>query len=62
MAEAASFDFFENQEIARRRTALLIAYYAVAVVLIMIAVYLAFALAFLGSQSRKGGPVGLANL
>ncbi|NQU38459.1 MAG: M48 family metalloprotease [Lentisphaerae bacterium] len=56
-------DFFESQDQARRKTSLLVAYYALAVVLIIIGVYLAFAMAFLGVEAKTGsGEVQLSHL
>jgi Zn-dependent protease with chaperone function len=51
-------DFFARQDSARRRTSLLVFLYIVAVVLVIAAVYFAFALAFIGiaaGRSRTGG-------
>ena len=46
-------DFFENQASARKRTGLLVFYFVLAVILIVLSIYLLFALIFL---SRSGGP------
>lgn len=48
-----TMDFFEHQNVARRKTAVLIIYYIIAVILIATAVYLAFALTFLGIDGKK---------
>jgi Zn-dependent protease with chaperone function len=51
-------DFFARQDSARRRTSLLVFLYVVAVVLVIAAVYFAFALTFIGiaaGRSRTGG-------
>jgi Zn-dependent protease with chaperone function len=48
-------DFFEHQEVARRKARLLVFYYLVAVALITVAVYLAVSFAFsLGGESGGG--------
>lgn len=49
MADASTIDFFGHQDIARRKTSLLIGYYAAAVALIVLAVYAAFAFTFAGA-------------
>ena len=41
MATVSSMDFFESQDLARKKTSLLVAYYFVAVILIILAVYVA---------------------
>jgi len=48
-------DFFEQQEVARRKTSLLVFYYVMAVALIVVAVYLAVSFAF-----SLGGDAGSA--
>jgi len=55
-------DFFAYQDEARRKTALLIVYYAIAVVLIVLGVYLAFAGIFVGARAKATGEVDLARL
>ncbi len=55
-------DFFESQDVARRKTSLLVAYYALAVALIIVGVYLAFAFTFLGAKARAGDGVEVAQL
>ena len=47
-------DFFEHQDRARRKTGLLVVYFCAAVVLIIIAVYLAIAGILFYGQSRGG--------
>ena len=54
-------DFFEHQERARRKTGLLVAYFIVAVVLIILAVYLAVVLV-LGFAGQTGDSYGPARL
>lgn len=50
-------DFFEHQERARRKTGLLVAYFVVAVVLIILSVYLAVAgILFYGRDHGGSGP------
>lgn len=55
-------DFFAHQDEARRKTGLLIAYYVVAVVLIIIGVYLAFAGVFIGVKAQQSGEVEFGRL
>jgi Zn-dependent protease with chaperone function len=57
-------DFFQNQEAARKKTGLLIAYFALAVALIIASVYLAIAavLAWAGASDRSGAPASLVSL
>ncbi|MBM4142629.1 MAG: M48 family metallopeptidase [Lentisphaerae bacterium] len=50
-------DFFAHQDVARRKTTLLIGYYTIAVVLIVLGVYLAFAATFAGAMARQTGRV-----
>ena len=58
-----SVNFFEYQEDARRRTSLLVAYYAVAVALIILALYVVVAAILqYGLQSDTAGAQGLAAL
>ncbi|MDI6775545.1 MAG: M48 family metallopeptidase [Verrucomicrobiota bacterium] len=45
-------DFFENQDRAKRKTHILIAYYVLAVALIIVVVYAAFMLVFMGAAMR----------
>ncbi len=51
-------DFFEHQDVARRRTARLIFYFILAVVAIVVAIYFValIALTFVGGDSRSGAP------
>jgi Zn-dependent protease with chaperone function len=53
-------DFFANQAAARRRTGLLVVYYALAVALIIASVYLAFAAVFMGARMEEGQAVTTA--
>lgn len=55
-----AMDFFSHQDRARRRTGLLIGYYALAVVLIILAVYLAFALLFLVAKGEATSTADVA--
>ena len=55
-------DFFESQDVARRKTAVLVAYYVLAVVLIILCVYAAFVGTFLGFKAKGGGDVRLEQL
>ncbi|MBL7076489.1 MAG: M48 family metalloprotease [Kiritimatiellae bacterium] len=55
-------DFFESQDVARRKTSLLVAYYVLAVALIIVGVYFAFAFTFLGVAAKSGGEVEVARL
>jgi len=54
MASAGTMDFFEHQDVARRKTSVLILYYVLAVVLIAAAVYFAFAATFIGFKAKTG--------
>ncbi|MCK4873061.1 MAG: M48 family metallopeptidase [Phycisphaerales bacterium] len=47
-----AMDFFEHQEVARKKTGRLIILFAVAVIAIMVMVYLLFALVFIGVQAK----------
>ncbi len=51
-------DFFEHQDIARKKTKLLVVYFVIAVACIIASVYLASLLIFhgVGSQPQEGGP------
>jgi Zn-dependent protease with chaperone function len=50
-------DFFEHQERARRKTGLLVVYFVAAIVLIILAVYVAIAgILFYGQSNREHGP------
>ena len=55
MATVSSMDFFAHQDQARKKTHLLVIYYILAVILIMLAVYVAFALVFIGVGAESGG-------
>ncbi len=55
-------DFFESQDVARRKTSLLVGYYIIAVALIIVGVYLAFAAAFLGVRAKTGGEADITQL
>ena len=48
-------NFFQSQEHARRQTTKLVVYYALAVVLIIVGVYMAIALTFIGVASQTEG-------
>ena len=49
-------DFFQNQEVARKKTGLLIAYFLLAVILIILTVYLAIAAVLhLGDPAAQTG-------
>jgi len=48
-------DFFAHQDRARRQTSLLIGYYVLAVALIALGVYAAFAAVFLGAEAKTAG-------
>lgn len=50
-------DFFEHQEVARRKTRLLVGYYILAVVLITMAVYAAVSFAFSLTADSESGPI-----
>lgn len=52
MDNVATMDFFGHQDVARRKTSLLIAYYLLAVAFIIIAVYCAFALVIFGAELK----------
>jgi Zn-dependent protease with chaperone function len=62
MAQTATMDFFQHQDDARRKTSLLIAYYGLAVLLIILGVYLAFAATLLGVQAKTGAEMSPARL
>ncbi|MBN2302298.1 MAG: M48 family metallopeptidase [Lentisphaerae bacterium] len=62
MASVATMDFFENQDIARKKTSILIGYYIIAVILIMAAIYFAFAATFIGVGARMNGEVNFGRL
>ena len=47
-------DFFASQDAARKKTSLLLFYFAVAVFFIIIAIYLAIAFFFVYQESRTG--------
>lgn len=47
-------DFFESQDRAKRKTTILIAYYILAVMLIVLAVYVAFVAVFVGVSAHNG--------
>jgi Zn-dependent protease with chaperone function len=47
-------DFFASQDAARRKTSLLLLYFTLAVILIIVAIYLAITLIFLYQQGRTG--------
>src|SRR5581483_3421845 len=51
-----AMDFFQHQELARKRTGLLVLYFVLAVIAIIAAVYLAFAAVFLYQGNRGRGP------
>lgn len=51
-------DFFENQERARRKTALLVVYYILAVIMIIVALYSALHLIFSFVQASETSPQG----
>ncbi len=53
-----AMDFFEHQEVARKKTGLLVVYFVLAVVLIIASVYGAFAMAFLYGRSHDRTPGG----
>jgi len=53
----STMDFFAHQDAARRKTGLLILYYALAVVLIVVAIYLAYTAAFVGFKAKTGRPL-----
>ena len=55
-------DFFESQDDARKKTSLLVLYYVLAVVLIILAVYVAFAATFIGVKAKTGGEIALRQL
>ncbi len=55
-------DFFESQDVARRKTSLLVGYYVLAVALIIAGVYLAFAVIFLGAKARSGDSIEVSQL
>jgi Zn-dependent protease with chaperone function len=55
-------NFFEHQDAARHKTSLLVIYFALAVVSIVVAVYLAFALVFLGVETKVSGETDLTHL
>ena len=56
MAVTQTMDFFEHQDAARKKTGLLIGYYAIAVVLIILGVYAAFAATFAGASAKMAAP------
>lgn len=62
MAVAQSMDFFAHQDAARRSTTVLIAYYALAVVMIIAGVYFAIAGTFLGVKTKTTGEMDIATL
>lgn len=58
----ATTDFFAHQDAARRKTSILVVYYALAVIFIVLAVYTAFAAVLLIGKSKTGGDVSAADL
>ena len=57
-------DFFQNQEVARKKTGWLIVYFLLAVILIILTVYVAIAvvLQMAGPAERDGAPGSLLSL
>jgi Zn-dependent protease with chaperone function len=58
----AATDFFSHQDAARRKTSLLVVYYVLAVALIILGVYLAFAGMLVLGKSKSGKDVSAADL
>lgn len=62
MPVSTTVDFFQHQDVARKKTHILVGYYILAVVLIIVAIYLAFIAVFTGVHLKTGGefaPEGL---
>lgn len=55
-------DFFERQDVARRKTSILIVYYILAVIFIMLGVYFAFAATFIGVKTKMGRKIAVQQL
>ncbi|MFC1497973.1 M48 family metallopeptidase [Verrucomicrobiota bacterium] len=64
MATAATttMDFFQSQDAAKRQTSVLVFYYILAVILIMLGVYFAFAGIFIGVESKMTGETDFSKL
>ena len=62
MPVGAPTDFFHYQDVARKRTSWLVAFYALAVVLIIAGVYIAFIAVFMGAALKAGGAFEIQNL
>lgn len=58
----ASMDFFQHQDQAKKKTSVLVFYYFLAVILIMLAVYLAFAAVLIGVETQSDSPTNYRNL
>jgi Zn-dependent protease with chaperone function len=54
VAGTSTVDFFKSQDIARRKSSILVGYYFLAVALIILAVYLAVAAVFYGAMAKEG--------
>lgn len=50
-------NFFEHQDVARRKSSILVVYFCVAVILIIAAVYLTFILIFVGFKVKSGSAI-----
>ncbi len=62
MAVANTMDFFKSQDIARRKTSILVLYYCLAVVMIILAVYAAAMMLFQGAMVKSGSEMALKTL
>jgi len=62
LAGATTIDFFKSQEIAKRKTSILIGYYCLAVVMIIAAVYVTAMVVFQGAMLKAGQDVPVKSL
>lgn len=62
MPVSTTVDFFQYQDVARKKTHILVGYYILAVVFIIVAIYLAFIAVFTGAQLKAGGEFMVENL
>jgi len=62
LAGTSTIDFFKSQEVAKRKTSILIGYYCLAVVMIILAVYVTAMLIFQGAMANAGKDVPVKSL
>ena len=60
MDNVGTMDFFGHQEQARRKTSLLVIYYVMAVIFIIVSIYAAASLVFLGAELKMKGSGDIA--